>query len=198
MPRPNDVLTEFATFEVGPAATGGQAARASVSSIQDVAYLRSVTSVWNTWSLEHGRPTSQFNWVSVFNFDIATNALTLVLDVRGAAQTLMHVRVGHIVRCDAGARRPLVYVGFLETAPWNRSRSADRQFRGLGPIMLGIACELSFQAGHEGRIGLHSLETAEEFYRKFGFRSVDCPNEFHELYLELDEPAAQAMCRAGR
>ena len=59
--------------------------------------------------------------------------------------------------------------------------------------MLRAACDLSLQHGHGGRVGLHSLQAAEGFYRRLGFVALDCPNEYHEMYFELDESGAQAL-----
>ena len=105
----------------------------------------------------------------------------------------MLARIGHVARCDGAHRGPLVYVHFLEVAPWNKPTASGRRFKGLGPIMLRIACELSDQAGYGGRVGLHSLAAAENFYRRIGFRGLDCPNEYNELYFELDEFGAEAL-----
>ena len=62
-------------------------------------------------------------------------------------------------------------------------------------MMLRLACYLSVERGFGGRIGLHSVEAAETFYRRLGFESRDCPNEYHELYFELDENGAQALLK---
>ncbi len=59
--------------------------------------------------------------------------------------------------------------------------------------MLGISADLSKQHGYGGRIGLHSVASAESFYRRLGFRSLDCLSEHNELYFELDEDGAQAL-----
>ena len=70
---------------------------------------------------------------------------------------------------------------------------ADRLFAGIGPRMLRFACELSNENGLNGVVGLHALPTAAEFYRSLGLAELDCPNEFHELYFEVDEDGARAF-----
>jgi hypothetical protein len=105
----------------------------------------------------------------------------------------MLIKPSHVVRCDAGHRASLVYVSFLEVAPWNHPDAAMRYFSGLGPLLLRAACQLSIERGYGGRLGLHAVSAARDFYFRLGFRMVDCPNEYNELYMELDESAARAL-----
>lgn len=62
--------------------------------------------------------------------------------------------------------KPIVYVEFLATAPWNRPEfQKPTRYRGVGTVMMAAAVELSFELGYRGRISLHSLPAAEPFYR---------------------------------
>src|SRR6266403_103710 len=62
--------------------------------------------------------------------------------------------------------KPIVYVEFVATAPWNRPElQKPPRFRGVGTVMVAAAVELSWELGYRGRIGLHSLAAAEPFYR---------------------------------
>ncbi len=61
---------------------------------------------------------------------------------------------------------PLVYVDYLESAPWNlRIGSTPPRFMGVGTILIAEAVRISLDWGFEGRIGLHSLPQAETFYK---------------------------------
>ena len=61
---------------------------------------------------------------------------------------------------------PLVYVHYLEAAPWNlRELTPDPRFGGVGQVLLVEAMRLSLKRGWSGRIGLHSLPQAVPFYR---------------------------------
>ncbi len=61
----------------------------------------------------------------------------------------------------------LVYVDYLTVAPWNsRSLEAVVMYKGVGSILLKFAIERSFDLGYQGRLGLHSLPSAEKFYQK--------------------------------
>ncbi len=182
MPIQDDWLAEVAIFNIADEV-------ATLQSVRNVSCLRAVGVDWSAWTARHGGPPAVFNWVSVFNFNSAQNILLLALEIAQTAQALMMLRVGYVVRCDGAAREPLVYVGFLEVAPWNMTGRPDRRYRGLGPVMIGIAHDLSLQQGIGGSVGLHSVSAAEGFYRRIGLRSLDCPNEYNEVYLELDVEA---------
>jgi hypothetical protein len=65
----------------------------------------------------------------------------------------------------------IVYVDYLQSAPWNGKRKwrPNRQFGGLGTLMLQVAIQLSLEleleVDFDGRVGLHSLSQSEDFYR---------------------------------
>ena len=65
------------------------------------------------------------------------------------------------------AGKNLVYVEFVENAPWNRKELFDPpRYRGIGTLLMRAAIEASRQEGFKGRIGLHSLPQADAFYAK--------------------------------
>ena len=64
--------------------------------------------------------------------------------------------------------KPLVYVDYLETAPWNQAWHPKKRFGGVGTVLLMEAVELSESEDFGGRVGLHSLPSSEVFYRKAG------------------------------
>jgi hypothetical protein len=89
-------------------------------------------------------------------------------------QGMMILKVGG-ERSRVEPDRKIVYVHSLATAPWNRSplvqaelsSSADPSgFRSVGRVLLQFAQFRSISLGYEGLVGLHSLPTAEEFYRR--------------------------------
>jgi hypothetical protein len=60
----------------------------------------------------------------------------------------------------------LVYIAFLSTAPWNdRDVVPTPAYRGRGTLLVQNSVEHSVALGYKGRVGLHSLRQAEEFYR---------------------------------
>ncbi len=61
---------------------------------------------------------------------------------------------------------PIVYVDYLESAPWNlRLSTAAPRFLGVGTVLIEEAVRLSCDKGFGGRLGLHSLPQAETFYK---------------------------------
>lgn len=60
----------------------------------------------------------------------------------------------------------IVYVEFLSTAPWNdRDIVPTPAYTGCGTILVQEAIVHSLSRGYRGRVGLHALPQAEEFYR---------------------------------
>jgi hypothetical protein len=63
----------------------------------------------------------------------------------------------------------LVYVDYLEVAPWNlrplmTSLGRDPRYNGIGSRLIRYAVERSVEEDFAGRIGLHSLPLSEPFY----------------------------------
>lgn len=59
----------------------------------------------------------------------------------------------------------LVYVDYIEAAPWNLRYSVqEARFLGVGTVLIGEAVRLSLELGYGGRAGLHALPQAERFY----------------------------------
>lgn len=89
--------------------------------------------------------------------------------------------------------KPLVYVDFVATAPWNRAElQQPPRFRGVGQVFMLVAIEASRAVGFKGRIGLHSLPKAEDFYEKrCGFTRLG-PDSSHQnlTYFEMTESQA--------
>ena len=63
--------------------------------------------------------------------------------------------------------QPLVYLAYVESAPWNLKEYCDDIFySGIGKEFYKTAVRFSNLLGFAGRVGLHSLPGAEEFYSK--------------------------------
>jgi len=92
--------------------------------------------------------------------------------------------------------KPLIYVDFLATAPWNRPQIQDPpRYRGVGQVFLLAAIELSMSVGFKGRVGLHSLPDAEAFYEnKCGFTRLGSDSSHQGLiYFEITDKQADAF-----
>jgi hypothetical protein len=95
--------------------------------------------------------------------------------------------------------KPIVYVDYLEVAPWNWTieQIQARKFRAVGPILLRMAIEQSYAKGWHGRVGLHALPQAASFYLSQGLQWVRNDRDKQGLpYYELS--AAEAFRRTER
>ena len=94
-------------------------------------------------------------------------------------------------------RRDIVYVDFVETAPWNWNVTPIGRtslYRGCGLQLFELAVRWSDSLGFKGRVGLHSLSQSEVFYSDrchmtdLGPDSKDKPPM---RYFEISEKAAR-------
>jgi hypothetical protein len=94
--------------------------------------------------------------------------------------------------------KPLVYIDFLEIAPWNwvvPELGRQGRFRSVGSMLFWRAVKQSEQEGFKGRVGLHALPQAEQFYeRACGMTPLgqDSGKE-NLLYLELTSQQAREL-----
>ena len=116
------------------------------------------------------------------------------LTSEGRLQGLMLVDLikhsGHLAEQQG---KHLVYVEFVSTAPWNRPDFCTKpQYGGVGSTLIRVAVELSQNEGFKGRIGLHALPQAEEFYRKIcGMTDLGSDVSYYGLsYFEMTEHQA--------
>jgi hypothetical protein len=101
---------------------------------------------------------------------------------------LMVMVAGKNARLDPDAGKPLVYIDYLETAPWNLAVMVDvPEYSGIGMVLMRTAVQLSHDEGFHGRIGLHALPQAEEFYRdKCGMQGCGLDQAYQNLpYYEM-------------
>jgi len=76
----------------------------------------------------------------------------------------------------------VVYVDYVESAPWNLKGSAvTPRFLGVGTILIAEAVRLSLEMGLGGRVGLHSLPQAEAFYTRCQMIKVGPDHSYYDL-----------------
>lgn len=105
----------------------------------------------------------------------------------------------HVASRAPDAGQPLVYVDYLEAAPWNWTvdKIQTRKFKVVGSLLLRAAIEQSYAKGWAGRTGLHALPKAQAFYRGQGLQYVrNDANKQNLPYYELS--AAESLERTGR
>lgn len=90
----------------------------------------------------------------------------------------------------------LIYVDYLEVAPWNLRIDGVQvpRYYGVGSVLVAAGAALSLSLGFAGRVGLHALPQAEAFYRE-RCRMTDLGTDphYHDLrYFEYTEEQAAA------
>jgi hypothetical protein len=111
----------------------------------------------------------------------------------GQTQGLMAVSTGPRPGALAGPGRSILYVDYVEVAPWNlRLPAQSPRFTGVGKALLAEAVRLSVASGFMGRVGLHSLPQAEAFYAAgCGMTRTGPDAGYHNLvYFEYTEGEA--------
>lgn len=115
---------------------------------------------------------------------------------QGELQGLMLTNDISSARLPVQFGKPIIYVEFLSTAPWNRPElRMPPKYRGCGRIFILAAIQTSIDAGFRGRIGLHSLPAAEKFYEeKCGFTRLGPDSSHHNLiYYEMTQTQADVF-----
>lgn len=123
---------------------------------------------------------------------------SFALECDGMTQGLMIVNTIKRCRISSQANKHLVYVEYLEAAPWNRTKVDVPQFRGVGTVMIAAAVHLSEEEGNDGRVGLHSLPQADNFYRtKCGMTDLgpDASYPSQLRYFEMTEAQAASFLK---
>jgi len=93
------------------------------------------------------------------------------LRANGFYQGLMITGVAEQANLAAGPSEQLLYINYLASAPWNRSdfrtyrkKQPPVKIGGVGLFFILYAIQLSGQQGMSGRVGLHALAGAIDFY----------------------------------
>jgi hypothetical protein len=88
------------------------------------------------------------------------------IEADGKMQGLMFACLdGHNARLDLDKGKPLVYVDFIETAPWNAKEfTSSPVYKGIGIRLIQAAARLSIDESFAGRVGLQTLPQSAGFY----------------------------------
>jgi hypothetical protein len=159
--------------------------------------------------IEHGIPPERrpqslhWDWSKKAPLLNRLEATGVGLEVDAAWQGLMLTRTAlYTARLPADRGKPLVYIDFLESAPWNwhlPELGQAGKFQGIGATLFRVAVEQSLSEGFHGRVGLHSLPQSDGFYRqKVGMTEVARdPRKQNLMYFELSREQASEFLRGG-
>lgn len=156
--------------------------------LQELARQGVPSTQWpQSWHWNWAQKTAQVQGLLAFR------GLSVV--AQGVTQGLAQVDLTKTCREPSQAGRPLVYIDYLEVAPWNRPElGATPRLRGVGTALLTAAVALSEDEGFKGRLGLHSLPQADAFYRKIGMTDLGPEPTYYNLrYFEMTVEQARAF-----
>jgi len=141
-----------------------------------------------------GIPDRHWDWRRKCAVAPGSNRKAYALLNGGHVEAVMMLLFGRSSRAGTESL-PLIYVDFLAAAPWNRSAiQRPERFRGMGKMMLGTAVEVSRMNKLDGRCGLHSLASAEGFYRRIGMQDFGIDSSYYDMtYFEFDAHSAMAF-----
>jgi hypothetical protein len=111
--------------------------------------------------------------------------MLVAVECAGEAQGVMAVM--RTPRPGKLSAEQVVYVDYVESAPWNIKRAAVLpRFLGVGTILIAEAVRLSLEMGLGGRVGLHSLPQAEAFCNRCGMTRIGADADYYDLsYFEF-------------
>ena len=111
-----------------------------------------------------------WNWESKAS-ELGVLAFSFIgIECGGKLQGLMKLDVAtHSSRLSGQEGKPVVYVDYLETAPWNvkslmTALGAKPEYSAVGTRLIEAAVRRSIAEGFRGRVALHSVPGSERFY----------------------------------
>lgn len=134
-----------------------------------------------------------------FNGSLANPSFCVVC--QGITQGMMILDTLKNARIASQKNKDLIYIEYLENAPWNRRHVLGGQvrFAGVGTLLLRAAIELSREEGFKGRLGLHSLPQSNHWYaNKCGMTDLGIDVGYQNLrYFEMTPRQADAFIAQG-
>jgi hypothetical protein len=103
-------------------------------------------------------------------------------------------------RVESQKGKDLVYIEYIENAPWNRKELHNPpQYRGVGSLLVRAAVDLSYDNGFKGRVALHSLPQANSFYaNNCGMTDLGTDENYQGLrYFEMTPEQAHTFIEKG-
>lgn len=143
-----------------------------------------------------------WNWsdkVKAVEAKLSNQSFSIVCD--NNTQAMMIVDLTHRAQLDVQKNEHMVYIDYLEVAPWNRGDLTDcsPKYSGGGSLLILAAIELSKQEGFNGRVGLHSLPQSNDFYaNKIGMTDLGKDENYQNLrYFEMTSEQADEFIMKG-
>ena len=129
------------------------------------------------------------------------------IECEGKMQGMLELaKEGYRAKLPEQTGMPLIYIKYLETAPWNiRLLDPNPRFGGIGSQLVRAAVELSHNESCKGRLGLHSLPGSSPGEPEWFYEHV-CKMQPIEserdgeglLYFELTSEKADEFLKGGQ
>ena len=146
-------------------------------------HVNDYASKWKKQLRLYGQEDKFWDWEFKLQFVISRqpNREGYAIEYEGETQGLMLIETQmHGSRLTEGKR--LVYVDGIASAPSNRETiQRPPKLKGVGTALLAFARTRSVELGYEGRVGLHSLPGAEEFYDNQGMIDLGEDEDYDDL-----------------
>src|SRR5262249_55773345 len=104
-------------------------------------------------------------------------------------------------RIESQKGKNLVYVEYIENAPWNREQLLFNppRYKGVGSILIRAAIETSKSEGFKGRVGLHALPQSNGFYaEKCRMTDMGPDSHYQDMhYFEMTSEQSEEFIARG-
>lgn len=143
---------------------------------------------WKARLLPSSEEDSHWDWAMKHNATASYLSYEkYALECDRVTQGLMMLELdSHRSRLEQG--KSMVYIDYLATAPWNRRSIQELpDYKGVGSVLVRFAILRSHDLEYHGRVGLHALPRAIDFYTRLGMKNFGPDPEKQNLhYFELD------------
>jgi hypothetical protein len=142
-----------------------------------------------------------WNWrekAEAFGPSLANPAFSVMC--QGTTQGMMILDTLQRARLESQVGKELIYIDYLEIAPWNRRHlhGDSPRLAGTGSLLMRVAIEVSQAEGFKGRVGLHSLPQSNAWYTRCGMTDLGPDAAKQNLnYFEMTPEQANAFIARG-
>ena len=105
--------------------------------------------------------------------------------------------IGWRGRIDIQTGKPVLYIEYIESAPWNLAGLVETpRFSGVGVALMQTAIQVSADEGFAGRMALHSLPQSQRFYQRYMHNlGIDVSHGEKLCYFEMTEDQANEFVK---
>lgn len=149
-------------------------------------HLADFDTFWKSRLQTSSEEDRHWDWVNKYLKLSTPNYEKYAVECESITQGLMILELD-CYRSRLEPNKSIVYLDYLNTAPWNRpSIQNPPSYKGVGTALFTLAVKRSFALDYKGRLCLHALPSAEGFYTKLKMVDFGCdPDKQNLKYFEL-------------